>query len=65
MKTKFLKQLLLGAAGLMSLVAGQAFAQTTSAVVTVNATIANVCRFYTSTGTITMSNRGLTPLTQR
>ena len=56
MKTKFLKQLLLGAAGLMSLMAGQAFAQSATATVNVSATINGVCRFYTASTTVTVQH---------
>jgi hypothetical protein len=58
MKTKFLKQLLLGAAGLMSLVAGQAFAQSATATVNVSATINGVCRFYSGPINITVEHSG-------
>ena len=58
MKTKFLKQLLLGAAGLMSLVAGQALAQSATATVNVSAQINGVCRFYSGPISITVEHSG-------
>ena len=58
MTFSFFKRALFGVSLLLTLAASQAFAQSTSSAVTVTATVTGVCRFYTSTATLTLANSG-------
>ena len=58
MNTKLIKKFLVAGLALVALMAGEAFAQATTSVVTVNAQVNAACRFITGTATLTLANSG-------
>ena len=58
MKANLIKRILAIGLALLGLVGAEAFAQATTATVTVNATVTKACRFQTSTATLVLQNDG-------
>ena len=58
MSIKIFRNILVGALALLGLLAGEAFAQATSATVTVSATVPKACRFYSSPAPMTIQHSG-------
>jgi hypothetical protein len=58
MSMRIFKNILVGALALLGLLAGEAFAQATSANVTVSAVVPKACRFYTTPAAMTIQHSG-------
>lgn len=58
MTKTWVKQILVVGLALMGFIAADAFAQATTATVTVNANVQKACRFITTTATMTIANSG-------
>ena len=58
MSTRIFKNILVGALALVGLLAGEAFAQATSATVAVSAVVPKACRFYSSPAAMVIQHSG-------
>jgi len=58
MSMRIIKNILVGALALLGLLAGEVFAQATSATVTVSAVVPKACRFYTSPAPMVIQHGG-------
>ena len=58
MNAKLIKRIVVAGLALIGLVGAEAFAQATTATVTVNAQVNAACRFITGTATLTLANSG-------
>jgi len=58
MSMRILKNILVGALALLGLLAGEAFAQATSATVSVSAVVPKACRFYSGPASMTIEHSG-------